>query len=445
MIPRTSLASQVCDFFKVDLDSEDFFIAFDYSLSYLTGGVTAFQFQEILKPVVKRAKLKQGAQRFRLSLIGKSYNVLNLKLYLLRFAAARSVNKDFAKDLAEELNVYVVDARRILSLWKDKRQSPIRKRLRNLVDQIPDRSILSVPRIQSLFDSIYKDVFPFVKSFVGKKMYFIHKYHNVDVTDTYNDVMVKLLITFYKAMPTLKNVEHLKSSLRKTARNHVLNMIDAETCQKRGRFIDSHTLGILSENHLTANNDEFSYDEIAAFDDSTDARDLALSVRQVLGSCVEKKKVRFLLILMGNPDAEFTEWLQERKLCKKKEDNVDLQLRTTPEDFNRLLGTFLKVPERKVILFLTRVGKKLAIDGKVSMAKSKDQSNAGLTNAHQDQPVEAKVVKIPTKTKAVKTHGKKAKPSTVPVLHTNGTADASGLPKQPRRQPAAVQQPKRAA
>ena len=77
---------------------------------------------------------------------------------------------------------------------------------------------------------------------------------------------------------------------------------------------------------------------------------------QKLLSKFKGRKARALNILTGNHDAEFTAWLRTQGKLKDGMDNTDLQTRSAPSTFNKLIYTFLNVAKDKFHEFLSFVG-----------------------------------------------------------------------------------------
>src|SRR5471030_2048844 len=115
-IPKRSLAGLICSTFNIELDSERFYALFGQTLSYLTKGVTAFEYQKLIKPYCKGVDI--SAKKFRLLMHRRKYLCLDLKLFMLRMARVKSVTLDLIKGLQEEFELFVVDAKRIFEVWK---------------------------------------------------------------------------------------------------------------------------------------------------------------------------------------------------------------------------------------------------------------------------------------------------------------------------------------
>ena len=384
---QSSLSHTICRAFGVEIDSEPFLILYSQSVSYITKGISAFQFQHTIKPYCKGTGF--SAKDFRLKLHESRYLCLNLKLFLLRIALHKSVSLDMVKELAAELQVKVVDAKRLLQVWQ---QHPIfRKRLKAEARALPKDMtyLLTEKGLNLFFSEIYGDVYKYIKFLAYKKLRFIAKSSNIELTDLHNDLLSKVVQAFYALVPIEKTPAHVINYLKRVAHNHAMNIIKTETSLKRGRLVntggDTHnsrsfSLLMVSENQMTPTGDggESSYDEVhGGTSNNLEKFELEFSVSEILSKLQQSsKKYRFLKILMGHEDTEFTVWLQTRKYAGRNEDNVDVQMKLSATEFNKLLSEFLNVAESKVNLFISRLRKDLALPSVAKAASTKSKIGA---------------------------------------------------------------------
>lgn len=368
-----SLAHTICRAFDAELDGEDFSTIFSQTISYLTKGITAFKFQAAMKVFCKGTGF--SAKDFRLKLHESRYMSLNLKLFMLRLGRYKSINLDIVKELARELEIRVIDAKRMVQVWE---QHPgLRKRIKTEARSIPEHRLplLTIEGINEFFRTVvYKPVLKYIKWEVYKKLTFISRSNNEEYRDFHNDVLAKVVQAFYSMVPIVdKSDAHVINGLKQTVHNHVINIIKSETSQKKGRLIpigvDSlgrpiNMLVVTSQNQMApVEGQDDSYDEVhGGTGNNLDRFELEFSISEILGKLRERsKKHRFVQILMGHDDPEFTAWLQEKKVAARNEDNVDVQMKMSTEDFNKLLGEFLHVEEHKLAAFISRLRKDLAL------------------------------------------------------------------------------------
>src|SRR5438093_6426769 len=119
--------------FDVELDGEDFSTIFSQTISYITKGITAFKYQKILKPFCKG--LSFSAKDFRLMLHESRYMILNLKLFMLRLGRHKSLTLPLVKEIAENLQVRVADAKRMIQVWEQ--HNGMRRRIKAEARRIP--------------------------------------------------------------------------------------------------------------------------------------------------------------------------------------------------------------------------------------------------------------------------------------------------------------------
>lgn len=373
--PTRSLTKTICDAFGIEKDGEEFSIVFSQTISYLTKGINAFQYQNVLKPFCKGHPF--SAKDFRLRLHESRYVSLNLKLFMFRLGRLKSVTLAVAKQIMKELEIKGKDAKRMLQVWDQ--HAAMRKRIKARAREIPKERLhlLTIEGINHFFsDVVYKPLLRYIQWFVYKKLRFVVDSNNDQFEDFHNDVLAKVVQAFYTALPVVDRTDlHVVNGLKQTVHNHVINIIKSETSQKRGRLVPIGTdaagnpinrLVVMAENQMPTNGEEDSnsnyHDVHGGTGNNLDRFELEFSITEILSKLREtSKKHRFLKLLMGHDDPEFTAWLQERKIASRSEDNVAVQMKTSAHDFNRLLGEFLNVEEHKLQAFLKRLRSDLAL------------------------------------------------------------------------------------
>jgi hypothetical protein len=90
--------------------------------------------------------------------------------------------------------------------------------------------------------------------------------------------------------------------------------------------------------------------------------ELQFSISEVLNSVRScSKKHVFLMLLLGQEHAEFSEWLQRHKIARGDEDNVDVQQRVTAEAYTKHISDYLMVSGSRVENFLRELRSRLAV------------------------------------------------------------------------------------
>lgn len=369
MNDRISLCDLITSKFGFERGTDSFYEIYAHTLSYLTRGIGYSEYQERLKPFCRTKQF--SAKTFRLMLHTSEYHSLVVKLYCLRLGKRARITQDHAKEFAREYGMFKDDARWIYRFWQDQRK--FRARLKAEASKFDEKSHLNLEVLRAALNQVAGPVLKFAKSYTYKKLRFICKSQNEDFSAMHAELTIKMVSAYYKLMPCTHEPLHVINYLKLSIRNAGVNIISANTSLKAGRLVnndatgktrDSFSLLVVSENQmrLVAGEDPVSYEELAGHNPMEQV-ETEHTVGQLM-STVKKggKKHRFLTILMGVDDPEFTAWLQHRNYCTDKESNSDLQMRIDPTRFNILLGRFLKVDSARVTSFLGKLRSSLEPD-----------------------------------------------------------------------------------
>lgn len=353
------LYSAVKEGLCVEPDSEAFVYVYAESVLYLVGAVSAFEYQEYVKPYCD----EYSAKVFRLSIQDQRYTNLDLKLFALRLAHLKTPTQGQAFELATEFSITRNDAQLIFMLFSE--NAWFSKALKQASRKVSkNNSLLTLKEIDALFTRIYPPVLKYIKFIAYRKLRFIVKSDNVGFEDIHSDLSTKVLQSFYSLIPAEATEAHIVNYLKRAVHNHAINIIKSRTSQKRGRLVNVGTdknneqqfsLLCVSQNQLSVAFDEDGneIDMLNVANDSDSKFQLQFTISQVLNKVKhDKKKYRFLTLLLGTEDTEFTDWLRQENLCRPSEDNVDVQARTSAAEFNNYVADFLKVTYRKVEAFL---------------------------------------------------------------------------------------------
>lgn len=359
MIIARGLYSTVKHGLSVEPDGQDFLHAYAESVLYLTGATSAFDYQELIKPYCEQ----HSAKVFRLSIQDQRYTNLELKLYAIRLAHLRTPTQEQAFELAAEFSITRNDARLIYILFCE--NTWFCRALKSASRKVkPNNPLLSCKEIDALFTRVYPSVLKYIKFIAYKKLRFIVKSDNVGFEDIHSELSTKALQSFYSLIPAQATDLHIINYLKRAVHNHAINIIKSRTSQKRGRLVNVGTdknneqqfsLLCVSQNQVAAafDADGNEIDMLNVANDSHSRFELQFSISEVLDSVKRnKKKYRFLSLLLGNEDSEFTDWLKQENLCKPSEDNVDVQSRTSANEFNSYVADFLNVSYRTAETFL---------------------------------------------------------------------------------------------
>lgn len=361
-MPKGSLCKLIVSRFGFDPSGDDFYTVFAHTLSYLTRGIDYAEFQSRLKPFCHDEDF--SAKDFRLVLHETQYMSLALRLFVLRMGKTRTSKQEDAKAFASEYGLFNCDARRIFRFWKE--QPRFRARIKKEAKAYTVDAHLNLDVLTHSLNHVMVPVTKYIKHYTYKKLRFICKSQNMDLADLHAELKIKVMGAYYKMMPSTMEEAHVVNYLKRSVHNSGINIISANTSLKAGRLVnndptnksaDSFSLLVVSENQmrLSPNGEAISYEELAGHD-PIEQVEAEHSVSKIISTVKPGgKKYKFLAILMGADDSEFTHWLQRNRYANARETNSDLQARECPVKFNILLGRFLRVTELQVTRFLGRL------------------------------------------------------------------------------------------
>jgi len=347
---ETCLTSAVQTLFP--FSKQDRYMVMCDVLSYITGVINAYTFQHSIKKYCDVAVF--SAKRFRLSLVSSGYVAVDLKLFVYNLCKGLE-----PKEAKRKFNISVKDYNFIRKFLTE--QPKFKRRIKQHLKSIPIQH-LSVQHQQRVFEHCYSQVVPHVKRKVGKKLSFIMKSNNIDKTDFYSELNVKLVTTFNKLMPSKFSIAYIANYLRRTATNYVLNIIDTFTTKKRARLVssgDSFDLKVVSENQTKDLN---VLAKVAAPSSEIEALESEKTVSKVVAKYQSSsRKSKILFALMGVYDNDFTFFLRKRKEITERQTNVDYQMLVPRETFNKALAKYLKIKVTSIHKFINKLKNDLGV------------------------------------------------------------------------------------
>lgn len=358
----SSLYRIIRRFSNAEKYSDSFHEIYVHSVRYLCGCITAFDYQRILKTM----PITVSAKRFRLEIQRHSNLTLNLKLLMLKMVTVRGLSRETFD--AHATDVEAKDRTVCFAILKG--LSWVKAELRARLDGIKsDNPTANRDGVMRIFHDAYSSVMRYVKGLVYAKMRFIVKSENLEFQDLHNEVMSKVYTSLVSLVPTTECFEYIVNYMKRSAHNHVINMIKAATTQKRGRLVnvgkdkhDQHQFSMLcsSFSQLNIVDDEGNSVELEGEDHSFSSFELKYSINEVVNQLGKRpRKQRFITILMGHDDAEFTKWLKQKSIARESEDHVDVQNRTDPSVFNKYVADFLRLTSSNLDRFLASLKSKL--------------------------------------------------------------------------------------
>lgn len=361
-MPNGSLCQLIVSKFHVSPKSDEFYTVFAHTMSYLTCGISYSEFQSRLKPLCKGRSF--SAKDFRLLLHRTEYLSLVIRLYSYRLGKTRSADSTDARSYATQYGMFQCDARLIFKFWCE--QQRFRSRIKRQVRELDVDTHLDLDVLRETLQVVMKPLDKYIKSFTYRKLRFICKSQNLDLIDMQNELVIRTVNAFHKMMPCTKGPEHAVNYLKRTVHNAGINFISANTSLKAGRLVnndptkekrDSFSLLVVSENQMRplGTDDQVSYEEMAGHNPIE-----RVEIEHSVGSIVSQvrkgsKKHKFLTILMGVYDQQFTDWLRAKRYCTLKETNCEYQDRVDAPKFNILVGRFLKIDSTRVESYIARL------------------------------------------------------------------------------------------
>lgn len=364
---KGSLCELLATTFNLEADSEEFYSLFAHTISYITQGIGPKEYHKRIKHLCVEEGLTP--MRFRLRLHRSEYTSLVLKLYVLRLGKLRSFTSDAAKEICKEYGIYACDGRRVFRLWLD--HGALRKRMKIMGKSLDVETRLNLNNLRALLNSSLEAIAKYIKFYTYRKLRFIYEANGLDPTDFHSELRIAAVDRFYRKMPMLSTQKYVVNYLRRSVKSRALNIIEASTSGRRGRLVSNKrkdgtygpaTLLEVTESQLplSSSGDTMTLADLAACDPMQQF-EVEHSVRAVVSSVAPGgKKYRILQVLMGAEDPGFTEWLHENKYATREETNIDVQVRTNANDFNRKLGRYLRISSTKLDAFIDTLRVSLA-------------------------------------------------------------------------------------
>ncbi len=339
----------------VDLQSQAALDYATYILRYIVGLDNAFAFQRNFKGACESAKV------FRLGLANQAYFTLQLK-YAFLSAALGKLTPEQLSSIQADFQIVRDD---MVMLKRVLLQRGLRKEVKTTGVRSSD-----VTRSRMQFDlQIYQQLYPHVLRVIGsityRRMRFITTSTNTEFVDLNNELVCKSLNVFYSMMPIRKELAHVKNYVLRAVNNHAINMIEERTSGKRGRLVQgakdgfgghNYDLTVVSNNQLKVEEAEIAYDDLAS--DGSDLTE-TLDFDRLLKRYSAPNCRTFLLLVTGNEDPAFTDYLRRQKCLRQGEDSSDYYHRADRDQYHAHITAFLGIDKSLSNAFLGFLGRAL--------------------------------------------------------------------------------------
>lgn len=363
-----NLSTLICATFDTSSRTDLYKTVFSYAISYLSGGYSAFEFQALIKPMCTTT----SAKVFRLSLLKHKNIHFGIKLVLLELSLISKPSRQDFRAILKRVDVDSYDASQAYAIWQT--QPSFRRRLAKDARRMNRVRDLSEEETVKVFNRVYPAILSYIKFISYKKLRFVAKSSNCELTDLHSELTLKVAQAFYRLLPSDKTESYITNYLKRVAHNHAMNMIQSNTTKRSGRLVnlgvDSNdnnifSLIVVSENQLnvaSVGDEQVSYEHLGE-DTQMEKFELSFSLVQLLDKYKSKqRKYRFLQILTGVHDEAFTEWLVQNKRCKPTETNVDTQMTTSADTYLNWLCAYMHIGQSSANVFLLKVKKELGFD-----------------------------------------------------------------------------------
>lgn len=198
----------------------------------------------------------------------------------------------------------------------------------------------------------------YLAKFVYRKMRFIIQTQGFEPEDLIQELKAGSVRAVLEKYPRIKDANHCHNILKRCMHNGGANLIEFYSGEKRSKFMRNQDGSFESKivPISFAVTDESLNDFMSStLTNSQSDYDQQISVRKVLSKYDGKRK-QFLNLLM-NHDAEFTKWLQEKKVTRR--DNEDYMEVAETKDYIGHALEFLGVKQEVGEKFISQLKKQL--------------------------------------------------------------------------------------
>ncbi len=240
-----------------------------------------------------------------------------------------------------------------------------------------------MPRVLSVFsmkcDRLVDDLDLYCKKFVLKSLRFVVQQNSMTIQDMVNELMSYGIYAIFRAYPEVKSDLHMLNIAKQAAHNRGENIIKEAGAQSRSRLtrnddgtfsarvISLHSknlnidygsvpLGPTSNGMLVCSSLMVGLDgtsvENERADDVNRLRDLRNAVQQIDQNCSSAKARKFLELLMGVHDPDFSKFLQQ--------DNDEVFDTATRQEYAEKVRAYLGVSVDKARAFVRGLKAELA-------------------------------------------------------------------------------------
>ncbi len=329
---------------------------------YLMRAVTSQVFSEHVREVTNWSGAKMVEFRNNLKFAG--YLQRELKFYI--YASVVDTTFGMTSRILKEDRQFIA---RMVASETDKYSKALKEQCRAYY------KLGYMPRVLSVFsmkcDRLVDDLDLYCKKFVLKSLRFVVQQNSMTIQDMVNELMSYGIYAIFRAYPEVRNDLHMLNIAKQAAHNRGENIIKEAAAQSRSRLtrnddgtfsarvISLHskslttdygaaalspvTNGMMVCSSLMVGLDGTSVENERA-DDVNRLRDLRSTVQQIDENCTSAKGRKFLELLMGVYDPDFSKFLQQ--------DNDEVFDKISRQEYAEKVRTYLGVSVDKARTFV---------------------------------------------------------------------------------------------
>lgn len=329
---------------RTDKHDEIFLLCIDYLLR----NIGALKFKNSISKI--SGESSSECEKFRLNLVNSIYFLRNFKALVVKLAYGTKLSKRELKIKyevsSEDINTCFRNFKHIDSYTFTKKQMV---RVCNLASL--DKKLQSlIPEIQT-----------FCRHYVLKKLRFVLKSCNYELHDLVSEILCKAIVTFYFTSTDAKDRLHTLNFIRRTCKNHGLNMIVYFTAKKRSRLNkegEDFSLMIVSENQMRKTGEStIDYESLSSVLDSSEQVILNVSIKKVANNLTNIKKLKVIKLLMGYHDSSFSSFLRGKGIRYSNDAYID---RVQAKRYIGLVAEHLNIERNKYYYFIEQLKQKLS-------------------------------------------------------------------------------------
>lgn len=341
--------------------------AYNISMLYCVRYYDAFEFQSHMKTLLTKNSIRESSKMFRCALVDDSYFILNLKLFVAEYCIKGYDHKVDRSEILESIAKYNIDRADFVLLLRMLSNKSNERIIKRQFKTYTLESLVTPLEAKNEFGAMYDTVMGYCRNITFRKLTFIVNSNNMTPQDMHLELMYKAVKTYYSMLPTHKEPLHIINYVKRAVHNHAMNIIKKYKFAKRDRLQStigsngeySFSMITVSENQMRiANDDDNDIGSLCALSGSCievgyDLYDIESTIKKIL-KIYKNKPRRLLQLIIGDYDADFTNFLKKKRKVTKNTDNTALY-NTNIEEYKDLACNYLNIKRTTCDRFLKHV------------------------------------------------------------------------------------------